>query len=473
MFRRSTINSEEFIFYLDLEGEFIKKKYIVKSLHNFVKEKERFNSSTSYGVVLFQADDNPITIYNEKDAEEISNIVNEKWDTREKTESYFENGLFEVLSYIFLKSREARKNYRVIVISDTPSNLSEEYHNALYDLLLKARYFNTFIDIVRLGDDKFYEDDVKLKVITSETHGGVFYCNEPRLFQDILISLVQNKSEFTVIQPDEQNPILKEDKIFYEKLAVDLISLDSNDEEVCDICEREMCPICEAYSDEVHKCFNCNAKYHACCAAEYSIANPVGFKHLFRCIQCDTLLKLEEDFVELIYKEEHDQDIEEIQEEKPIREIINEDTSLEDLEEEEEEEEEFEELSKQEIPKIEPEEMQLEEIKIDLPNLRKPPSLKLSSPTPTQQEELLEKKVKIGGYFGQEITVKTKTGNNVSSLNTHEALISLAGSTNQVKEKISITSLKPPKKTTIKLCKICGTTLSNINKCPICGAKVD
>ncbi|GAJ06511.1 unnamed protein product, partial [marine sediment metagenome] len=242
---------------------------------------------SSYGVLLFQEDDNPVTVYDEKDFEAISVIIDEKWETRETEKSLFENGLFEILAYIFRKSREARKNYRVIIISDTPSLLSEDYHNALYDLLIKAKKFDAFIDIIRIGDQKFYIDDVKLKIVSSETHGGVFYCTEAKLFLNILRSLIQSKSEFIVVQPEEDDQIFEEDKIFYEKLAVDLISLDSDEEEKCDICEREICPICDAHSDEVHKCFNCNAKYHACCAANYAIANPIGFNHLFRCVQCD------------------------------------------------------------------------------------------------------------------------------------------------------------------------------------------
>ena len=111
--------------------------------------------------------------------------------------------MFEVLAYIFTKSKENRKNYRVIVFSDTPSGLSEEYHHALYDLLLKAKFFDTFIDIIRVGDEKFFSDDVKLKVMTSETQGGVFYANDPKLVPDILNSLLQNKTEFTVILPEE------------------------------------------------------------------------------------------------------------------------------------------------------------------------------------------------------------------------------------------------------------------------------
>ena len=463
MFRRSTINSEEFIFYVDLEKQFLKKKILIKGISNFVKEKEKFNSSSSYGIILFQIKDNPVTQYDEVDSDVITNIIDQKWEERETEKSYFENGLFEALSYIFRKSREARKNYRVIVITDTPSTLSEEYHNALYDLLIKARYFNTFIDIIRVGEEKFYEDDVKLKVITSETHGGVFYCYEPKLFQDILLSLVQNKSEFTVIKPDAQIPIQKEDKIFYEKLAVDLISLDQDDEEVCDICEREMCPICEAYSDEIHKCYNCNAKYHACCAAQYSIANPVGFKHLFRCIKCDTLLKLEEEFVELIYQEEHEE-LMETTEVNPLEETSQ---SI----EEEYEEPEYEDIANEVISETELstplEKIKIiDEIKIDLPKPRKPPSLRSSPPV---KEEFEEKKVRVGGYFGQEITVKSKLNNNEPS----KAVGSMTGDTYEPKSPISIASLKPPKKTTIKLCKICGATLSNVHICPTCGAKVD
>ncbi|GAH85890.1 unnamed protein product, partial [marine sediment metagenome] len=43
--------------------------------------------------------------------------------------------------------------------------------------------------------------------------------------------------------------------------------------------------------------------------------------------------------------------------------------------------------------------------------------------------------------------------------------------TTQVKEKISITSLKPPRRITIKFCQICGFTLKATSLCPKCGFK--
>jgi len=151
MFKKLSVNSEEFVFYFDLITDFIKKKNLIKSIGNFIKEKAKFNTLSSYGLLIFQNDDNPVTLYDETDFEVFTDILDEKWETREIKRSLFENGLFEILAYIFRKSSESRKNYRVIIISDTPSTLSEDYHNALYDLLIKAKNFNAFIDIIRVG----------------------------------------------------------------------------------------------------------------------------------------------------------------------------------------------------------------------------------------------------------------------------------------------------------------------------------
>lgn len=433
MFKKLSVNSEEFIFYLDLSKDFIKKKNLMKSITTFAKEKEKFHSLSTFGLIMFQKDENLITVYDQPDAELISKIINDKWDSRENDKSFLENGLFEVLAYIFTKSKENRKNYRVIVFSDTPSGLSEEYHHALYDLLLKAKFFDAFIDIIRVGDEKFFTDDVKLKVMTSETQGGVFYCNDSKLFQDILNSLIQNKNEFSVVLPEEDDQFLDEDKLFYEKLAVDLITLAPEDKEICTICNQELCPICEAHSDEITKCFNCDAKYHLCCAAKHSITNNIGFKHIFRCVTCDTLLKLDEEFVELIFEEEHEEEFEE--------------------------------------PEIESEIVESDEIEFE--DFDEPIIQEETEYSEESAETIITKKVKIGGYFGQEIEIKTnRNGNEI--LQSSNTIINLQekGET-MVKEPISITSLRPPKKKSIKLCQICGETVRNVGTCPTCGARID
>lgn len=427
--RTDAINSEEFIFYIDLVSGFLKKKPLTKAISAFIKEKDRFNALTSYGVVIFQKNENPVNVYDLKDSETVINTINDAWDTRENEHSYLENGLYEILAYIFRKSREARKNYRVIIISDTPSKLSEDYYNALYDLLIKAKKFSAFIDIIRVGDEKFYEDDVKLKVISSETHGGIFYCPHEKLLQNILGSLIQNKKEFKVIKSEDSEQILEEDKVFYERLAVDLISLSPEDQEICDICEQELCPICEAHSDEIHKCFNCSAKFHSCCAAKYSLAKNIGFKHVFRCLQCETLLKLDEEYVDMIYEEDLEEELPKIDFKEPI--------------------------SEEAIPEEYRREQFIEEGRME--------EQESSPPNET-------KKVRVGGFFGKEITIETK--------NMKKAMASEISESRESPEKpISITSLKPPRKrgtVSIKLCKICGATCGILIKiCPTCGAKID
>ena len=435
--RSNAVNSEEFIFYIDLISDFLKKKSLQKAITAFIKEKDKYNALTSYGIVLFQKNENPINVYDIKDVDTVINTIENAWETREDERSYLENGLYEILAYIFRKSREKRKNYRIIIISDTPSKLSEDYYNALYDLLIKAKKFSTFIDIIRVGEEKFYEDDVKLKVISSETHGGTFYCPNEKLLLNVLGSLIQNKKEFKIIKSDESEEILSEDQIFYERLAVDLISLSPDEQEICDICEQEVCPICELSSDEIHKCFNCNAKYHSCCAAKYSLAKNIGFKHIFRCINCQTLLKLDEEYVDMIYQED-------LEEELP------------------------EELPEIELPeiKIEPE--------IEEPIIEEP---EIVEDVKNEKEELPEtieqappdvKKVKLGGFFGQEITISKKDVKK-------DIITEIPEVIEASEEQVSITTLKPPRKkgtSTIRLCKICGATIKNTPNCPTCGARV-
>jgi hypothetical protein len=375
----NVINSEEFIFYIDLTTNFLKKKSVMKAISSFMKEKEKFNALSSYGLVIFQNDDNPISEYDIKDSEVVLTALNNAWESREVNQSFLENGLYEILAYIFRKSRDNRKNYRIIIISDAPSKLEEDYYNALYDLLIKAKKFSAFIDIIRVGEEKFYEDDVKLKVISSETYGGMFYCQDEKLLQNILGSLVQTKKEFKVLNTEDQDQVLKEDKVFYERLAVDLISLSADDEEICSICEQELCPICEVHSDEIHKCFNCNTKFHSCCAAKYSLARNIGFKHLFRCPQCQTLLKIDEDYVNLVYEEGLEEDITGTEiEEHDLTEIPQQTEFVQEhqYEEQQAEEESYEEL----IPD-------------ESAGLPQPPSE-------------VTRKVKVGGFFGKEVEVK-------------------------------------------------------------------
>lgn len=499
---KKNIHTEEIIFFVDLISNYFKQKIIVNGIEDFISQKSKISDS-HYGIVIFQKEDNPVHIYHKENAEVIIEAINDTWEERETKQSHLENGLFEILSYIFRKSRKDKNNYRIIIFSDTPSFRSEEYHNAVYDLIVKSKRFSTIVDIIRIGDKEYYEDDVKLKVITSETQGGIFYCYDKKQFSDILNSLVQSKHEFNIVKGAEDGfQVLEEDKTFYERLAADLISLSSDEEEKCSICQEELCPICEAYSDEIRKCFNCGAKFHGCCASNYSIKHNIGFNHIFRCPQCETLLKVDEELVIMILEEDYgggyienavesESDLsnssgKSINTEEEKQKILPPKGLIDILEAEEK-------MVEDEVSNDEPsiglidvleanitiEESDEEESKDVLPSSPVPPP-----PPPSKAKDIIPspppfnppasmptKKVKVGGFFGHEIEVKD---NNHIAQSSEIAKPPSESSKASIESDISITKLRPPKrKSSIKFCKICGASVRHSIKCPTCGAKMD
>jgi hypothetical protein len=168
----------------------------------------------------------------------------------------------------------------------------------------------------------------------------------------------------------------------------------------------------------------------------------------------------------MIYREEHEEEFETELMELGITDEI--------LEEEHIEEELFEaeQIAEQSFEEDEEELVIGKEI-FGLEKLRPPPSLvkpppKLVKPQPDLTPT---KKVKVGGYFGVEITVKTNGLKNNLVPPATETIVSDSEGTTQVEEKISITSLKPPRRGTIKFCQICGFTLKATSLCPKCGFK--
>jgi hypothetical protein len=477
---KNSIKAEEIIFYIDLLTDFIKKKHLLKGIKSFIEEKAKFSIPSSYGIVMFQGRQNPVNVYNKNDFELIEGVLEDSWNSRETTKSYFENGVFEILSYIFGQAKTGKhKNYRIIILSDTPSLRSEDYSTAVYDLIVKSKSFSTSIDVIRVGRELNYPDEVKLKVITSETQGGAFYCSDYKHFLDVLGSLVKNRQEFNIVKGEGEGiSVLDEDKTFYEKLAVDLISLDPGEEEICTACEMEICPVCEAFSDEISKCFNCGTKFHSCCAAKFAISNNVGFRHIFKCPQCQTLLKLDEELVDDVYRDEFGGEVEDKLDEEFFEEESDKISKYSyDSYVETQTEEIIEEEQNVEGPPIDSQEIQVEEKLEVIPDSATDPTGSIeveASPPPGPPPEMI-RTVKVGGFFGQEIEIR-ESSESSSSPEKKKTIPEVPKKTidSEEKDQLSITKLRPPRKRgSIKFCKICGASVSGTTKCPNCGAKID
>ncbi|MFX0031319.1 MAG: hypothetical protein ACFE8E_02115 [Candidatus Hodarchaeota archaeon] len=288
---------EDVFFYLDLTKDFIRKKELIKAIKNFIYEKNKSNIKGHYGLLIFQEEGNPVFIIEKKDSNIIANAIEENWKSRPRKKSFFENGLFYIFSYFAETVRKKSKVNRIIVITDTPSDLSEDYAEALFNLVSKIKDFPTFIDIIRISksDERFFKDDVKLNILASDTKGNIFYTHHKKDFYKVIDILIQSKQLIGDVK-QKKLKIKKEDYKFYSRLAKELIPTPEDVVGVkCYLCKEDICPVCTNIYDLPNLCENCGSIFHSCCITNFTIQNNIGIPHIFRCPSCDILLKIKQD----------------------------------------------------------------------------------------------------------------------------------------------------------------------------------
>ncbi|NVM18766.1 MAG: hypothetical protein HWN80_13710 [Candidatus Lokiarchaeota archaeon] len=298
---------EDVFFYLDLTKDILKKKEVCKALKYYISERNKTNIKGHYGLLIFQDAGNPIFITDKKDSDIIENAIEENWKTRPKKQSFFENGLFYIFSYIAETVRKKSRHNRIIIITDTPSDLSGDYTEALFGLVSKIKVIPTFIDIIRVSEkeERFFRDDVKLNILSRDTKGEVFYLSEKKDFITIIKNLMKSKKLVSTFEEQSDRiKIKKEDYDFYSRLAKNLIPSNPNDVGLkCHICQEEICPCCADINDTLQICESCKSAFHYCCVTNYTIQNNIGIPHIFRCPKCDILLKIDQDEIVSPYED--------------------------------------------------------------------------------------------------------------------------------------------------------------------------
>ncbi len=286
-----TTKYEHIIFYLDVTGNLVKRKDVTKAVIQFIKEKSKMNPLTKYGLMYFKEGGHP-EYADEEDTDILVKQISEDWNNKESRDNYLENGLFYCLSVIAQKSTERSGEFRVIVVTDKPSNKPAEYQEALFNLVNTVCFFPTYIDIIRVGNERFYSDDVKLRIVTSTTNGGLFYVKESKHLTQILQGLTKSK-RFSALNQPESLVIDENNKEFYEKLATDLLTPTPNEEiGLCIFCNSDFCD--SGIYTRVLKCYNCDSHFHEYHVGKYAFEHNIGLPHIFRCPQCEVLLKMDE-----------------------------------------------------------------------------------------------------------------------------------------------------------------------------------
>ena len=287
-----TTKYEHIIFYLDVTGSHVKRKDVTKAVILFIKEKSNLNPLTKYGLLYFKTGGYPEYV-DEDDSNVLVKKITEDWKDKESTENFLENGLFYCLSEITRISTERAGEFRVIVITDKPSNKPEEYQEALFNLVNTVCFFPTYIDIIRVGMERFYSDDVKLRIVTSTTNGGLFYVNESKHLSQILVQGLTKSKRFSALNQPEKIVIDEDNKEFYEKLATDLLTPSPNEESgLCAFCNSKNCE--SGIYTRILKCYNCNTHFHEYHIGKYAFENNIGLLHIFRCPRCEVLLRMDE-----------------------------------------------------------------------------------------------------------------------------------------------------------------------------------
>ncbi|MFW9999355.1 MAG: zinc ribbon domain-containing protein [Candidatus Hodarchaeota archaeon] len=438
--------SEDVYFYLDLTKELLKKKEIIKTIKYYIEEKNKSNLKGNYSLLIFQQEGNPIFLTDKKDFEIIANSIEENWNNRPKGQSFFENGLFYIFSYIAETVRKKSKFNRIIVVTDTPSDLSAEYQEALFNLVSKIKNFPTFIDIIRVTKqgERFFKDDVKLNVLASDTKGGIFYIQDRKGFFDVIKKLVKTKQFVTTFtDKSELVRISKEDYAFFNNLAKSVVK-SSELSLVCHFCNDEVCPVCTDVHDVPNICEDCNTAFHNCCLTNYTINNNIGIPNILRCPSCDVLLKIPEDEIIGLSEEIEGESVKDYMEKEFLQDLA------------------------EEVPEG-------QEVVLEIPPEPKVKAPKKVAKTVSPVEST--KTIRIGGFFGKVFTVK-KVGDKIVYERATKSPIKPTSEARKrdeiiLKDAIPLTDKKSIKKPSFIICPQCGTqNTSQQTSCSNCGYKL-
>nr|MDO8117930.1 hypothetical protein [Candidatus Sigynarchaeota archaeon] len=266
------------------EKSVVSRKAIVKQVQKYIKQKEKDDPASKWGLVLFEhGADNPTFLDAlAEDETEFEKFLQDNLKSASK-DYPLEQGLMLASTYLVEAFRTTKDHvYRMVVISDGPSGDSNlDLTKALLDMLDTIKYFPVYIDIIRYGEQRVYSDDVKLKFITDATGGGIFYADSENTFKRIL---------------EEQFPGLDRPLDFHRAIPAKLLNYY---EGLCYNLQQSnspsfTCPACKSGPNSTLgapvACEKCSTIYHERCVEELPNRYTIGLPGVTRCVHCAALL---------------------------------------------------------------------------------------------------------------------------------------------------------------------------------------
>jgi hypothetical protein len=278
--------AEDVIFYFDLSTKdiVVSKKAIVKQVNKYIKDREKDAPVSNYGVVAFnQGEDNPrFQETMAKDETELETFFRDNLKFATKVHP-IEQGLMLASTYLVETFRvSSDRVLRLVVISDGPTEGSTAaLFGALMDLVDSIKYIPVFIDIIRIGDQRIYPDDIRLKTITDETCGLLRYASSEDAFRKVMHEI------FSTRHCREPGPIPEDKRGFFEALCWPLVPA-AQASGNCTVCGQDL----TGTGEEAVECSRCAAGYHVACIEKHVSENIVMFPGITRCGLCQGLVRL-------------------------------------------------------------------------------------------------------------------------------------------------------------------------------------
>ena len=218
----------------------------------------------------------------------------------------FAGGFFLGLTFILdVFKKVGGKTFRILVLNDQTSPHIKNVE-IIYDLVKKVVDLPTFIDIVRIGV-KDPSDDWRLRELAKDSNGNFVKIENQKDLKKVLAVLAQKKPLKSYGFGEEDmykvKPRTREEMMFYENMAEFFQPIDESNEHKCTICAQYEDPILGTSASRV-TCPKCGTTGHLSCLAHWAGKSNIGIPHVFRCIQCFNLVKLDKEFVAAVLRGE-------------------------------------------------------------------------------------------------------------------------------------------------------------------------
>ncbi len=289
----SSRSEDILIFYALTPGYSPKELNLVyNALEVFFTKKKELDRSDRFNIVLFQ-EDGP-NYLQEFTLNPDNVLIALKSLEPMIVKANVSGGIMVAVTFIIdVYKKIPDKCFRIIVLTDDKTHeIPDIYVPVLENIIEKVKDMPLFLDVVRIQKNNSIQDRKLLDLarMTGCTVHDVKNLSElPRIFD--ILHHKKTYSSYSLIHDGFEAEIPYENFPFYRNLAEKPIEL--NKKVSCSICFKKD-------KNNMVKCPSCETIAHKSCWSQWARTSNIGIFNVFRCHNCFQLIKLEEEFVQLV-----------------------------------------------------------------------------------------------------------------------------------------------------------------------------